>query len=233
MNLQAFSQDGIEIYIDTTTGEAFCSISGYARMVGKALSTVSERFKGVRFGDLKTAEVLTTGGLQGVRLIPAKLAFKWSLKDNPDLAEKMGEAGATVFLHKLAGYEVTSSAIAKTPLTYIEALEAHLKSVKEAELLKLEVKLLEEETVRLSEVVDELFDYSSIIRIAKYNGVPETTFKWRILKAASIKMGYEIKKVPCPRFVEKNLYAHDVWRLAYPGYKLPDTTTLVINHSDI
>lgn len=40
--------------------------------------------------------------------------------------------------------------------------------------------------------------------------------------------GLEIKKAPYPRHVEKNPYHHDVWRLAYPGIELPETTTLVI-----
>jgi hypothetical protein len=42
-NLTRFDRDGIEIIIDLNTGESFASISGYARMSGKAMSTISER----------------------------------------------------------------------------------------------------------------------------------------------------------------------------------------------
>ena len=41
-------------------------------------------------------------------------------------------------------------------------------------------------------------------------------------------MGIEIKKVPDARYMTKNLYSHDVWRVAYPHISLPETTTLVI-----
>jgi hypothetical protein len=100
--------------------------------------------------------------------------------------------------------------------------------LEQIELLKVETQLLEEENVQLSEVVDELFNFSSIIRIAKYNNVDETEFSWRKLKSASITKRLEIKVAPCPRYGKKNLYHHDAWRIAYPGVKLPETTTLVL-----
>ena len=103
--------EGLELFIDTETGEAFATVTGYALMANKAKSTISERLQGVRSEDIKTAEIFTPGGLQGVRLIPAKLVFQWLIKDNPELALVMGEVGATVYLHKLAGYTFTSSAI--------------------------------------------------------------------------------------------------------------------------
>lgn len=96
-------------------------------------------------------------------------------------------------------------------------------------MLEAEKVILENENRQLSEALDELFDYSSIVRIAKFNKVSEKNFNWRSLKAVSIQMGLEIKKVPCPRFETRSLYSHDVWRVTYPEVKLPETTTLVIN----
>jgi hypothetical protein len=120
----------------------------------------------------------------------------------------------------------------KTPLalpqSYKEALKALIAEVETKERLELENAILEQENHQLSEALDELFDYSSIIRIAKFNLVSESKFSWHRLKAVSIQMNLEIKKVPCPRFVTKNLYSHDVWRVAYPTMRLPETTTLVI-----
>jgi len=31
-----------------------------------------------------------------------------------------------------------------------------------------------------------------------------------------------------PRFVWKNLYSHDVWRVCYPNYSLPETVTITV-----
>jgi hypothetical protein len=122
-----------------------------------------------------------------------------------------------------------STAIAhQIPKTYSQALLEAAKLAEENERLEAQNILLEQQNECLSEAVDELFNYSSIVRIAKFNGISETQFKWYRLKAVSVKMGLEIKKVPCPRFVEKNLYSHDAWRVAYPGIDLPETTTLVI-----
>ena len=114
------------------------------------------------------------------------------------------------------------------PQTYKEALKALIAEVEAKEQLEAEKALLEQENHQLSEALDELFDYSSIVRVAKFNKVHESIFNWRLLKAVSNQMGLEIKKVPDARYETKNLYSHDVWRVAYPGVKLPETTTLVV-----
>lgn len=114
------------------------------------------------------------------------------------------------------------------PKTYSQALLEAAKLAEENERLEAQNILLEQQNEQLSEAVDELFSYSSIVRVAKFNGISETQFKWHRLKAVSNQMKLEIKKVPCPRFVEKNLYSHDAWRVAYPGISLPETTTLVV-----
>ena len=115
------------------------------------------------------------------------------------------------------------------PSNYKEALKALLAEVEAKEQLEAEKALLEEENHQLSEALDELFDYSSIVRIAKFNKIHESKFDWRSLKALSLKMGKEIKKVPDARYEFKNLYSHDVWRVAYPDVRVPETTTLVIS----
>jgi hypothetical protein len=114
------------------------------------------------------------------------------------------------------------------PQTYIEALEALLASEKQKALMQAEQDLLKQENEALAEAVDELFEYSSIIRVAKFNAMNEKAFKWQKLKAATKVLGLEVKQVPCPRFETKNLYPHDAWRFCYPDVRLPETTTLVI-----
>jgi len=130
-SLQRFEKDGIEILIDAATGESFASISGYARMSGKHKDTISTRCASVVPEDLKRAEIMTGSGIQGVVLIPEKLITKWIMKDNPELAEKLMDAGVRVFLHKTAGFKVTSNAIEPQPklppvrdeIDWINALE--------------------------------------------------------------------------------------------------------------
>ncbi len=115
------------------------------------------------------------------------------------------------------------------PQTYLEALKALVAAEEQRTLLEAEKALLEKTNLVLAETVDELFDYSSILRVAKFNGVSEKVFSWHRLKAVSEQLGAEIKRVPSPRFEYQNLYSHDVWRVAYPNVRLPETTTLVIH----
>lgn len=230
-NLQRFDQDGIEIVINTETGESFASISGYARMAGKAVNTIAKRVKrgskGLDNSLVKTAEIQTAGGVQGVHLVPESFIAEWIPKDNPAMATQLMKLGVRMFLHKMAGYKY-QPVTPELPANYIEALKALVEAEEKKLLLEAENQQLLEENQELAEAVDELFEYSSLVRIAKFNNVSEKNFSWRKLKAASIQLGLEIKTVPCPRFETKKLYPHDAWRLAYPGVLLPETTTLRI-----
>ena len=127
-------------------------------------------------------------------------------------------------------YYLECEKIAKSivPVTYLDALKALVVAEEAKELLKIQNQELEHEVEQLSEAVDDLFNFSSIIRIAKFNNVCETNFKWRTLKAASQAKNLEVKQVPCPQYKTKNLYHHDVWRYCYPTFNLPETTTLTI-----
>ena len=129
-------------------------------------------------------------------------------------------------IRKTGKYEIDQK-----PKTALELAKEQVKLLEQLELQQQIIDNQEKDLLRQSEVIDELFDYSSIIRIAKFNNVPETIFKWQTLKAASQKMNLEVKTAPCPRYVTKNLYSHDAWRFCYPSIKLPETTTLVIKHS--
>lgn len=109
-NLQPYNNEGIEIYIDTKTGESYASQRGYARMANKNQSVISKRVKSDASTEYIRAEVPTTQGLRTVSLIPEIKIAEWLPKDNPEMATKMMRLGVRVFLHKLAGYEVTSTA---------------------------------------------------------------------------------------------------------------------------
>lgn len=129
------------------------------------------------------------------------------------------DKGKEVRSYFLQCEKIAKAAIAQqqTPQSYIDALKALVASeeaklllkaqneqLEEAKMmLQIENEQLEEENEKLTEVVDELFEYSSIIRVAKFNNCSEKEFSWRKLKAASNLKGLEIKKVPCPRYGEK------------------------------
>lgn len=123
---------------------------------------------------------------------------------------------------------MTEGTVSIKPKTALELAKEQVKLLEQIEMQNQIIADLEHEVLAQAEVIDELFDYSSIIRIAKFNGCSEKAFSWRALKAASKVMGLEIKVVPCPRFGTKNLYSHNAWRYVYPNYKLPETTTLTI-----
>ena len=89
MTLTRFDRDGLELVINTRTGEAYASIRGYARMSGKAESTIRKRLQGAHLPALEMAEIHTPGGLQGAHLIPEDLISEWIVTDNLELAKAM------------------------------------------------------------------------------------------------------------------------------------------------
>ena len=112
-SLQRFDQDGIELIIDTQTGESFASQAGYARMSGVDYSTIRKRVErlGVTLEPLKRSQIETVDGFRAVTLIPEDLICQWLIKDNHKLALKVMQLGVRLFLHTIAGFQVKSDAI--------------------------------------------------------------------------------------------------------------------------
>jgi phage antirepressor YoqD-like protein len=167
--LQRYDNDGIELIINTQTGESFATISGYARMAGKDKSTISRRLAGVAPEQVKSAEIQTGSGVQGVALINGKLAMQWLAKDNPELLVAMGEVGWNVYCHKVAGYQVTTSAVQhKIPQTYAEALLEAGRLALENERLSAKIEqdaplVAYAEAVQCSDDSLELNEYAKLI----------------------------------------------------------------------
>ena len=158
ISLQRFDKDGIELIIDTQTGESFASISGYARMSGKAQSTISGRLATHRNEALKTAEILTTTGLKTVRLISEDLICQWLPKDNPELASQVLKLGVRLFLHTLAGFRVKSEAIAE-----VKQLESQvIKLNKEKQILE---ELIETQKTMIADFSSKnsMLDYKRLV----------------------------------------------------------------------
>ena len=103
----------------------------------------------------------------------------------------------------------------RAPSNYIEALEAALVLAKEN-------ARLESENSKLNTLLDNEFGYCSILRAAVYAGVHESTFQWRPLKAMTLKIGLEVKKVPSPRYGYQNLYPIRAFEAVYPDIDFDD-----------
>lgn len=151
-NLTSFNENGLEIYIDTKTGESFASRRAMARMVNRHPTTISNWLKkeGIYESEEDLVEVQTTGGLQRVYLISEPFVFKCALKYKPALAEQLGQAGTRVFLHHLAGYKVTSNAIEP------ETIEVKAEKI-ESDRRSLELKLAPKPTLEEIDMAATMF----------------------------------------------------------------------------
>lgn len=92
------------------------------------------------------------------------------------------------------------------PMSYRDAVAQLLESLdREAEL---------------QAQLDTSKDWYSIKRVAALNNVSWKTFKWRKLKEAGERMGYEVKKIFDANYGTINAYHKDVWEAVYPDYEL-------------
>ena len=164
-SLQRFDHDGIELIIDTQTGESFATVRGYARMSGKIPSTISRRLtmSGLREKGLEQAQIETASGLQTVVLIPEDVICQWLIKDNHELALKVMQLGVRLFLHTIAGFQIKSDAIE----SQIAELTAKIEKLDYREIdyideilgLKDRIKKLESENSTLEEQIELIGEY--------------------------------------------------------------------------
>lgn len=112
LTLQRFdTEDGIEIVINLDTGESFATQSGYARMSGINVRTITRRVENLRNlsetqNALKVAQVQTAKGMRrGAVLIPEDTILEWLKEDNPDLLVQFAKLGLRMTMHKWAGLD--------------------------------------------------------------------------------------------------------------------------------
>ena len=237
-NLSFLPEDVRAEFTINEQGQAFASRRAIARLAGVEDSSIVRLLQ--KLSTARTApkrlEKLAGQSFEGAAQIPDTVASQiigyYALDAGrycTEQAKRVYKAFAAIGFRSWVQNELGwQQPQIKLPMSYGEALMEAAKQRLEVERLESENKLLEQTNEQLSEAVDELFNYSSIVRIAKFNNVHESQFKWHKLKSISEQMGIEIKKVPDARYMTKNLYSHDVWRVAYPHISLPETTTLVI-----
>jgi len=132
--------DGVELFIDNTTGESYGSQRGIARMCEVEHSTIARYFSGASIAP-KTAEILTAAGLRSGALYDEIAFLKCINKYNPRLVPLFSRAGFRVYLHGLAGYKVTSNAVAafEVPTTMAGALRLAADALDGKELAEAKV----------------------------------------------------------------------------------------------
>lgn len=210
-NLVNYLANGIELYIDQETGESFASIRGYARLSGKAESTIHERI-GVRKTPTKTAEVQTPGGLQGVRLITEDSIVEWLPADNLTMAKSMLKLGVRKFIHALAGYEHKQEQPKQLMPTHAEALRGWADALEKIEVLA--------PKAAFAETYIDRDGLTLIGHFAKDLGIPglgrNNLFKWlrqqRVLQKNNepyqcwVETGYFVLKPSGKKLNEREVY---------------------------
>lgn len=236
-HLTVFDYSGKNIRFEQRGDRVWVSLTDMAKATGKLVADYTRskaatqflsEFEGIMEIPIMVSNVGGTAETTGTWAIE-EVAIDFAAWCNTSFRIWVAQQIRTLMKDGFVAIAPTESAQLALPQTYIEALEALLEAEKEKEQLRIQNELLageiddlEADNDRLSELTDELFNYSSIVRIAKFNHVNETAFKWRKLKAASQLLKVEVKRVSCPRFEFKNLYSHQAWAIAYPDAELPE-----------
>jgi hypothetical protein len=182
--------------------------------------------------------MLTGSGLKTVRLLPELLIQKWIIKDNPELTEKLMEAGVRVFLHEMAGYKVTSEAIqTNQSMSMGEMVIAMGRYMVEQEKIQAEQQLLRQQLALEAQRTDELQaivrqheaeleriykpdgDYYTIRGYANLKGfnvsVSEANSLGRKASSLSKSNGIPIEKMKDPRYGTVGCYAQRILKQVF------------------
>jgi phage antirepressor YoqD-like protein len=171
-----FNDDGLELVVNTSTGLAYASARATARMLETSDTNIHNELKNPANNFIVSkAEIPTSQGVRTANLLPAGVVFKLAFKYHPVLAQKMGEAGANLYMLKLAGYEPKIVETPQIPTDYASALrlaadEHEARLIAESQLaiasaqLESNAPLVEYATaVQASDTAIDLGDYAKMI----------------------------------------------------------------------
>jgi hypothetical protein len=111
-NLTPFANNGLELVIDTNSGESFASQSAVARMCEVSEAAIRKWITSNQI-DVIISEINTATGLKTSHLLAESSILEALAKYNPSLLIACAQAGLRVYLHKLAGFEVKSTSTAQ------------------------------------------------------------------------------------------------------------------------
>jgi hypothetical protein len=108
ISVTAHEQNGHLIYVCDRTGQPYANLAQCEKIFPDVPKhKLHYRLKGVEKGLVKSAQVQTGGGMQGVELYPASVILDLAIEFDQALAKKIGSAGAAVYLYGLAGFRVS------------------------------------------------------------------------------------------------------------------------------
>lgn len=153
-------------------------------------------------------------GVGGVNFvyIPEKDVYRLIMRSNLPDAEKFQDWVCDEVLPSIR----STGQYSLIPPSYqiddpIERAEAWIREQKEKKRIELEnaeTKLCLE---RKTQQLDESAEWFSIKRFANENGFDWRSFNWRVMKALSFELGYEIKKIFDANYGQVNIYHKDVF----------------------
>lgn len=128
-SLARYENNGIELLINTETGESFATQGMIAKICNQESSTI--RYFLNKTGVENTAKLLPVKDSRGVeqlsKVYDESVIFDVIANYNPELLKNCAKVGLRVYLHKLAGFEVISTAVTEskalpTAVEYANAL---------------------------------------------------------------------------------------------------------------
>ena len=103
-NLTRFDNDGIEVFINTDTGESFASLNGAARMADEHPETI-KRFLLITNTQTTSNEIDTGYGKKLVTFLDEDAILVVLEKYNPSRLKQFAKLGIRTALHQIAGYQ--------------------------------------------------------------------------------------------------------------------------------
>jgi phage antirepressor YoqD-like protein len=197
-NFVRFDSEGLELVVDTTTGKAYASKRATARMLEvdeKTVRNCADSYTVIN------AQIQTPAGLRSADLLPAFVVFKLAQKYHPQLADRMGEAGANVYLLGLAGYKVQ---VEQPDLPTDELGWMELAVAKKKEALSLAAQIeADRPATELGKAIGKSADNIRIGEFAKIIGMGQNKY-FNELRECKIIMATSV--LPYQRFLSEGYF---------------------------
>lgn len=144
MELQRFEHDGLELVINTQTGEVFASQRAIGRMADKDEATIRRYVSAAGISPVR-AEIPTSSGLRTAALLNEDTIYQIFQRYKPELLIQCAKAGIRLYLHQLAGFRFvpvqSDSAMLSEILSIVKQQRDEFAAFKlESEAFKAEVR---------------------------------------------------------------------------------------------